>query len=271
MSDEAVRPADHHRDQPTIIGYGDDPSQFVALWWPETPPAGVAVLIHGGYWRDRYHLDLMDPMAAHLVGNGWVVVNLEYRRIQAPDGAQPDGVWDAMSADVLAGIQAGGEAVLDHGNDGREGGGPGLPVVLIGHSAGGQLALWAARQVQTELVVALAPLADLAEADRRSLSNGATGLLLGGGHLDVPGRYAEASPRERLPLGARQVVIHGRDDEDVPHAISGAYAAAASAAGDDVEFLDPTCVDHFHIIDPGHWIWRAVDRRLGLVSGYAHL
>lgn len=272
----------HSEPQPSVIHYGSDPSQHVALWLPKTEPVGTAVLIHGGYWRDRYHLDLMDPMAGHLVTAGWAVINLEYRRIPAPDGSAPDGVWEAMSTDIVAGIRAGLDAVRA-GPD-AVGGQVLAPVVFIGHSAGGQLALWAATALAAgteaddgvgrpfvELVIALAPVADLETADRLGLSNGATALLLGGAHDQVLDRYRGASPAALLPLGVPQLLIHGRGDEDVPHDLGVRYATAAAESGDPVEFIDPTCVDHFDVIAPDHWIWRAIDRRLALVSGHVDL
>ena len=105
--------------------------------------------IHGGYWRDTYSLDLNVPMVQHLVSNSWTVANIEYRRV--PLGK--DGTWDEMSSDVLAAIAA----IEDQPR----------PLILLGHSAGGQLALWAAAQPETEVdaLVTLAPVSDLFLAD----------------------------------------------------------------------------------------------------------
>ena len=232
---------------PTTVPYGDHDDQWMQRWEPAGNPVGSAVLFHGGYWRQRYGLDLMEPMAGHLAATGWRAWNVEYRRVEETVGAgRPP--WEAMAADVLAAL-----AVVEAAPS------PG-PVVVIGHSAGGHLALWAAAVSPIPGgVVALAPVADLDEADRRNLSSGAVRDLLGGGRTDVPDHYADASPLARLPLGVPQLVVHGLADADVPPDLAGSYVDAARAAGDPVDFHAPPDVDHFHIIDPAHPVWRPID------------
>ncbi len=232
--------------EPITVRYGDHRDQWVQRWDPSTTPVGSAVLLHGGYWRDRYALDLMEPMAEHLAGAGWRAWNVEYRRVGGPGVGSPP--WTAMAADVLASLTLVEEAP----GSGR--------VVVIGHSAGGHLALWAAAASSVpDAVVALAPVADLDEADRRGLSDGAVRDLLGGDRIAVPERYAEASPIRRLPLGVPQLLVHGLADDAVPPDFATSYVKAARAAGDAVELHAPAHVDHFHIIDPAHPAWRPID------------
>lgn len=225
---------------PRTLRYGGDASQYVEVWDPPDRPRGAAVLIHGGYWRDRYGLDLMDPLARHLAGRGWRVFNIEYRRL-----GEHDAIWSDLSADVMAAVSLAEPQ----------------PVVAIGHSAGGQLALWAASASSAlDAVVALAPVADLEEADRRDLSDGAVRRLLGGDRQTHTELYRAASPTHLVPLGVPQLVVHGRADDDVPIDISDRYAAVATAAGDQIELVTPAPVDHFHVIDPTHETWRTIDR-----------
>lgn len=224
------------------VRYGDHPDQHVEVWDPAGPPKGSAVLIHGGYWRDRYALDLMHPMARHLVDRGWRVFNIEYRRV-----GRHAGVWPEMAADVTAAVTSAQPQ----------------PVVVIGHSAGGHLALWtAATAGAVDAAVALAPVADLFEADRRDLSDGAVRDLLGGDSVMLPDLYRSASPAALVPLGVPQLIVHGDADDAVPLQMAVDYAAKAIEAADDVELVTPTGVDHFHIIDPGHEIWRTIDAKL---------
>ena len=237
----------HRVPEPTTVRYGEHGDQRMQRWDPAGSPVGSALLFHGGYWRQRYALDLMEPMAEHLAATGWRVWNVEYRRVEQPrsPGRPP---WDATAADVLAAL-----AVVEAAPS------PG-PVVVIGHSAGGQLALWAAAVSSIpRAAVALAPVADLEEADRRSLSDGAVRDLLGGDRATVPDRYADASPLARLPIGVPQLVVHGLADVDVPPDLATSYVDAARAAGDEVDLHDPPNVDHFHIIDPDHPVWRRID------------
>lgn len=233
--------------------YGDHPSQFVDLYRPNGSSSsrrGTVVSIHGGYWRQKYGLELNQPIAQHLASRGWTVANIEYRRV-LPDGP---GVWSEMSSDVLEAI-----ALVERGNE---------PLVLLGHSAGGQLALWAAAQTEVTIdaVVALAPLCDLFLADGLELSDHATAELFGQTASERPDLYATASPLHLLPLGIPQLIVHGRADDDVPFDMVPEYVESAVAAGDDVTLLDPKKVDHFHIIDPTHRVWRTIDSWLDEVS-----
>ena len=113
--------------QPALYRYGPDPAQHGELWLPADPVPGTIVVIHGGFWRARYDLSLARPLAADLAQRGYAVWNLEYRR---PGGG---GGWPATFEDVAAGIDLLAGLPVDTST-----------VVAIGHSAGGQLAAWAA-------------------------------------------------------------------------------------------------------------------------------
>lgn len=232
---------------PEVVAYGPAPSQYVEVWAPGGEgPWPVAVLLHGGYWRDRYDLHLMDGLAADLVARGWLAVNAEYRRVGA--GGVDGGGWPATFDDVRAVMAL--AAALPSADPAR--------LVVIGHSAGGHLALWAAVEVPVAAVVALAPVSDLHEAARRGLSDHAVHGLLGGSPAEHPDRYRAADPVTHLPLGTRTLVVHGDADENVPVELSRAYVEAAVAAGDDVTYVELPGGDHFVVIDPASDAWRAV-------------
>jgi len=233
-----------------LIAYGDGEDQVGDLWRPDRPgPWPVAVLLHGGYWRARWGRDLMDGLAADLAGRGIAAWNLEYRRVGAGGG------WPATFDDVEAGLDA--VADLDGVDPGR--------VALVGHSAGGHLALWVASRrgrVRPRVVVALAPVADLSLAHRLRLSDDAAAELLGGPESALPDRYRSASPTALVPLGVRQVLVHGTHDQDVPIALSRSHHAAAVAAGDDCTLLELPGVDHMTLIDPAAAPWSTAVRHL---------
>jgi acetyl esterase/lipase len=247
MREESVLPAVHT--------YGSDPEQHAELWLPDDGDwLPVVVLIHGGFCRARYNLDRMRPLAADLTGRGMAVWNLEYRRV-----GQSGGGWPGTLNDVATGIQAlkNLDAPLDLGR-----------VALVGHSAGGHLALWAAgagdgmpgaprREVAPIAAVSLAGVADLRAGVADNLSNGAVADFLGATPDEAPDRYLAASPIERLPLGIPQLLVHGDADENVPVSQSRGYVAAATAAGDDVELLELPGADHFVVVDPSSGAWEA--------------
>jgi len=214
-----------------LIRYGDDPSQFGVL----RGGGPVAVVIHGGFWKAAYGLDLMDALADDLAARGWAAWNIEYRRL-GNGGGVPATLDDVGSAiDVLADIDG-----VDLSR-----------VVTIGHSAGGQLAAWAPtrdrQRVAVTGVVAQAGVLDLQRARELRLSDGIVDRFLG----DHPTRVA--SPIERLPLGVPALLTHGALDDDVPLEISERFAAVS-----DARLVAEPDEGHYGHLDPANPLWRAV-------------
>ncbi|MEU5213593.1 alpha/beta hydrolase [Streptomyces sp. NPDC020742] len=224
------------------VAYGPHPDQIVDLYgtWA-APGAGAAVpgppvvLLHGGFWRAAYDRRHLSPLAAALAGRGLPVALAEYRRVGAGGGA-PQTFDDVAAAIGAATAAAGGQPAA---------GG----VVLVGHSAGGHLALLAAARPGTPVarVVAVSPVADLARAHELGLSDGAVAALLGGG----PGfadRLAAADPARRPPAGVPVTILHGTDDPDVPIGLSRRYAAGCPAT---TELRELPGVGHYAPVTPG--------------------
>lgn len=202
----------------------------------------MAVAIHGGYWRARYGKRLEHAVAVDLVRRGVAVWNIEYRRLGRGQG----GGWPATFDDVAAAI--------DHLAELRDGRLDLSTVTVFGHSAGGQLALWAAARtdgrVRAARVCSQAGVCDLASA------GGAARELMGGGPHEVPDRYARADPMRLVPLGVPILLVHGADDGTVPVVRSRRFAEAARAAGDDVELVEPNPGGHRSHVDPRSEAWR---------------
>lgn len=207
---------------------------------------GVAVVIHGGYWRSHYGAELGEPLALDLARNGIPAWNLEYRR------AGNGGGWPATFQDILAGIDALRGLADRHALDLRR-------VVALGHSAGGHLAVWAAGQqtddgVRLTGVVSQSGVLNLALAEELNLSDGAVANLLGGPSSAVPERHRSADPMAALPLDVPVVAVHAEDDADVPAALSASYAAASGAGGVRARLITVPG-DHFSLIDPAAEAW----------------
>lgn len=230
----------------TRHAYGTDPSQFGELYRPTGGPLqdGTIVVIHGGFWRARYDLSLGRPLAEDLCARGYTVWNLEYRRVGVGGG------WPATFEDVSAGIDALAHLDVDTS-----------AVTAIGHSAGGQLAVWAAGRsspaVALTAVISQAGVLDLAAAATSGVGQTAVPDLLGGLPSEVPDRYAAIDPIGLVPLRAPVLCLHSRADDEVPFAQSTAYVAAATAAGGTAR-LHQSSGDHYALIDPSSADWAVV-------------
>ncbi|MGC4880139.1 alpha/beta hydrolase family protein [Micromonospora sp. DT43] len=235
------------------VAYGDHPDQVADLRRPSGagPARPLVVVVHGGFWRAEYDRRHAGPLAAALAADGYPVAQLEYRRT-----GQPGGGWPGTFTDALAGIAALPELAAEAlpGRVSR------TAPILIGHSAGGHLALYAAATAPSTVggVLALAPVADLAEAYRLDLDSGAVAALLGGGPADFPDRYAATDPRSLVPVRTRTVVVHGSEDQQVPVAMSRDFVAAARAAGSDIALVELPGCEHFGLIDPESSAWPRV-------------
>jgi acetyl esterase/lipase len=231
------------------LTYGDDPSQWADLSRPPGDSRGVVVVIHGGFWKAEYDASLGEPLAQDLVGRGWTVLNLEYRRVGSGPGG--GGGWPATCDDVAAGLD------LLRGVDGLS-----LDtVVTLGHSAGGHLATWAAARgrfdrwkggVPVTHVISQAGVLDLARAHEEGLGGGAVAAFMGAGPGDPS--YAQADPQAQVPLDVPVWCVHGDADTVVPPAYSRDYVRAATAAGGPAELVAVEG-DHFVVIDPFSAAW----------------
>ena len=233
------------------IAYGRGEFQFGELRVPAgSGPHPVLIVIHGGYWRARYDLAHIGHFCETFTRLGLATWSLEYRRIGNPGGGFP-GTFDDVRAGAAHLHQIAAERALDLRR-----------VVASGHSAGGHLVLWLARQNAIALrgVVALAPVADLERAWELKLSGTVVADLLGGSPKEVPDRYRAASPVDLVPLGVPQRVLHGANDNVVPIEISRRFVAAAKKAGDDSKLIEVAGAGHFELIDPRSDAWPVVKR-----------
>lgn len=224
--------------------YGAAPDQHADLRLPAGPgPHPVLVVVHGGFWQAPYTKDNTTALAVTLAKAGWASWNVEYRRVGAGGG------YPQTLEDVAAACQAlrHADASLDLGT-----------VVAIGHSAGGQLALWLAAERLVHAAVGLAAVSDLTDGARARLGQGAVAGFLGGPPDTVPHAYADADPARRLPLGVPALLVHGTEDDRVPLRQSRDFAAAARAAGTDCELLELAGADHFDVIDPRTAWWPSI-------------
>jgi acetyl esterase/lipase len=248
------------------IAYGQDSSQYGDLRVPSGPgPHPVAVLIHGGCFKAAYATTRdLAAMADTLKADGIATWNIEYRRVGQPGGGWPGTYLDVSQAvDFLRAIAP--EHALDMNR-----------VVVVGHSAGGHLAMWTAARsrvpessaihtknpVHIKGVIDLAGPVDMAAhiPEYQTLCRDSViTTLMGGTPETVPDRYAEASPIKLVPLGVPQVLIIGEHEDFVPRPLVDAYASAARQAGDSVRVIVIPAVGHFEIASPRASPWPVVE------------
>lgn len=257
------------------IAYGPEPMQSGELTRPLL--AGrrpVVVLVHGGYWRVGFTRTAMNDLASDLARSGYAVWNIGYRRFGELGGGWPGTVTDvAAGIDHLAQLAPTRNLDLDR-------------VALVGHSAGGQLAIWAAARADAPAdapgagpavipkgIVSLAGVLDLVTSASSTEPGGGVELrravedFLAATPEQSPSRYALASPLELLPIGVAQLIVHGTADDRVPVDQSRAYAAAAVAAGDPTEIIEIDGIDHFQVIESSTAWWDQVRDWLSRILG----
>lgn len=250
------------RHQSQHISYGPDSLQFGELRLPEgRGPFPVAILIHGGCYFSKYAtLRNTAALADALTSAGVATWNVEYRRYDHPGGGWPGTFSDVAAAADYVRI-LGKSHPLDLAR-----------VVTVGHSAGGQLALWLAAPpasaqrlpaqnaplrrespIKVHGVVALGPITDMAEYQTRQLKscgNAAIESVLGGLPATVPDRVRMVSPIELLPLRVPTALVAGELDGIAPISSLNAYATAARLKGDRVQVFTSPGEGHFDVLAP---------------------
>jgi acetyl esterase/lipase len=255
----------------TILQYGPDSLQWGELRLPKGKgPHPVVVVVHGGCWLNQYNLHYMSHLSEALTQRGFATWTLEFRRVGDAGGGWPGTLQDvALGTDYLR--QLARAYPLDLGE-----------VLVIGHSAGGQLALWLAGRKSLAAssvlhtadplplrgVVSLAGITDLASYSQGEGScNAAVEKLVGGLPAELPERYAQASPAQLLPLGVPQRLLQGAKDPIVPLSQAQNYAGGARAKGDDAREIILQEAGHFDVVAPFSPFWPAVEEAcLSLLS-----
>ena len=234
------------------LAYGSDPDQVADVRYGQRGShLPLVVLIHGGFWKPQYDREHTEAMASALAAAGWTVLTLEYRRIPG----QPD----CTLQDIATALEKLPAMVEQHNGK----------VLLVGHSAGGHLALWAAVKCRTQTsagnpkhalsaVLAIAPAADLRLAHALHLGDGAVSAFLGADPVARPDVDPLQMPAPTLPV----TVLQGGADAIVPPSVASTYCAAFPKTR---LVTLPEC-GHFALIDPASSAWPTLLTELSKLS-----
>jgi acetyl esterase/lipase len=239
------------------VAYGSDANQFIEVRLPQAVGSQAGQLhsaplhsasvhsalinIHGGYWRAKYDLAHAGHLCEALRVAGVATFNVEYRRVGNAGGGWP-GTFDDIRSAYRFVLQQAARFRLDAAR-----------LAVMGHSAGGQLALClASHEASVRRVISLAGVLDLKRAYTLHLSNEAVVEFLGGKPEAVAEHYREADPMELAIPQARQWVVMGKDDDVVPPELSREYVRFKTLAGrkENVELVEIARAGHFDLIDP---------------------
>ncbi|WP_051534743.1 alpha/beta hydrolase family protein [Deefgea rivuli] len=244
-----------------MVRYGPQTEQYGQFKTPEgNGPFPLAVILHGGCWnRSIASANIMQPMADALTRAGWATLNLEYRVTSDPLYAAPMTFQDVASAmDALPVMLAN------------------LPVnlkrtVLIGHSAGGHLALWAAARPSIpsssvlytakpnlpQAVIGLAAIPDLVTYQASSCGSYIPGLR---GSLSD----AEVSPQAMSSAGVPIYLFSTTADDIVSTQYADAYQKHEASLGHTVS-LTTMSGNHFTLIQSSGEVFNAVLKQMNAI------
>lgn len=202
-----------------LIAYGDHEDQRIELYGDAQD--SVILLLHGGYWRSLFDCEHIRPLAVALAQSGYCVAIPEFQRVAGNPHITLSDIRTALS----------------HFNNHQ--------ITVIGYSSGGHLALVLADEFPAvKQVIALAPVTDLVESQKRELGRGAVVEWLGADATT----HAELDPMKRPAIKAELTIIQGSDDERVPIDITHSYVEAKRVEGANIEMVTLDGTTHFEMM-----------------------
>lgn len=192
------------READYTLSYGSEEYQYGRLWLPDlTHRSNLLIFIHGGCWLNEFDMSHTYPLATALAQAGYAVWSLEYRRT-----GDIGGGWPGTYNDIKAGIVF-AENLVDFGTNTDN-------MVILGHSAGGHLALLAGSEFSNAKgVIGLAAITDIEKYAMGSNScETATPQFMGGFPDTLSEQYRAANPAKRQ-LHKQSILLHGSMDSIV--------------------------------------------------------
>ena len=227
-------------EYPTRNGDADPEQNWADLYMPageqEEDSLPLAVIIHGGAWQSEIGADSFDPLARELAARGMAVYNIEYRR------GGSGGGWPTTFRDVADALDHVVEVDVRFPQITTD------DEVVVGHSAGAQLAVWggtrhlldddevgARPKFRPTRVVSIAGPLDAVYA----AENGDDRIItaIGGTPSQVPDRFTMVDPMQNIDPDTPVVALHGTEDHVVAPENSRRYVDAVRRSGGEAELI----------------------------------
>jgi len=274
----------------TVV-YGENSrEQYFRLHYCHSDTAKpVIVIIHGGFWMQGYSLDnaLIDSVAPYFVQHGFVACEVEYRRgNHKVDGGR--GGWPRTNEDISNALIKLHSISVDNDTEAKM---DFTRVIVLGHSAGGTLALWACGYSQAlnrsyhdsslftplpftpKLCVAVAPIGDLAAGHRQGLSSDGKAVYnyMGcapqppiNGTVNPQCAYSLASPSNLIPLPCNLLTVAGTSDYIVPlNLIESFHTQCVEVSSpSSIEIIKLKGSDHFQLVNTSSRYWNEIFQKI---------
>lgn len=247
------------------VPYGSDPRQRMDVYLPaHAQGAPVLLLVHGGGWRrgDKAHGRLVQNKVAHWVGQGVVLVSVNYRML-------PDALPDTQARDVAQALAQAQQQAASWGADARR-------FVLMGHSAGAHLVALVAGDPERLRAAGAQPVLGTVVLDSGAMDVAQT---LQARHAPLfdqafggdPAFWRSVSPQQQLQAGAAPLQVVCSSQRRTPCQQAQQYARHAQSLGVRVEVL-PQDLSHGEINEqlglPGTYT-SAIDAFLHTLPGWS--
>lgn len=238
-------------EYPTRSGGADPEQNWADLYMPagehEEDTLPLAVIIHGGAWQSEIGADSFAPLARELAARGMAVYNIEYRRLGSGGG------WPTTFRDVADALDHVVEVDVRFPQITTD------DEVVVGHSAGAQLAVWggtrhlldddevgARPKFRPTRVVSIAGPLDAVYAaehgDDRIIA------AIGGTPKQAPDRFTMVDPIQNIDPATPVVALHGTEDNVVSPENSRRYVNAVNRAGGAAELVLIEGENHVSIV-----------------------
>lgn len=215
---------------PEVAAYGSAERERIYLFRPESPPKGLVVFIHGGWWR-RFEPESFLHLARGPVARGWAVAMPGYTLCP---NIKVTGICAQMESAVSVACEQVGDG----------------PLVICGHSAGGHLTAYLgsgasdlseAAASRLARIVPISGIADLRPLLRTDVNNDL--------HLDAA--EAEAiSPALMSPREGIDCFAWVGGDELPEFRRQNALLASTWGAHIDMHRIEADGLNHYDVIAP---------------------